>query len=853
MSRARLTMLVRLGGAAALALMAAGCSGGSGTGNAAAVENMSLGYQQNIRGNFTQAREYDCSALSAGETSLPDAHLKCAIALSAIGEREDARAQLAQAEAQLSGSTDPIALALLRNTRMALALDDGDVAVVLDTPRVTGGAETQLALATADASTIVVGSEGVAEWNSNYAGYGSPLDAAGSATASERLGILDAQYYYLRASAFLRPPAVRTANAKSELGAAQTLMDGVRQRQTWLRSDIALLRARIAVEEGDFAGAANQLAVAIPEERRALGETPRLARMFLVLATAQRGLGQGGEAAGSEQAALEILGRHANALGGDPALLEPLLAAALESGAKEQFFEIAQFVTSASAAADASRSAARLAAGDGDLSALIRRTQDLANQVVALKTRRERLLAQDGDHASELAQIESDLASATAELNSAEAERDQRFPEYAQLISNRTTLAALQGALLPGEVYVRVFFVKGTAYGYLVDQSGIVEIYRANLTAQQAAETVALVRVLSGAGAGLPSFDPEPAHRLFQALFGPVKAQMLAADAIVFEPHRELGTLPIGVLLTDAPDAGAAARAASAEDYSGFPFLVKTAALSTSIGGASFVSTRSSASSADQPLAGFGDFEPADPSRVMQALAAAGLPQTEICAAEMSALLGQNRLAGTRPELEQVAAALGAGSGALQLGADFTDQAVLGRGDLTRYRVIYFATHGVLPTGNRCVTEPGLITSLGAEGDGYLSFSDVIGGAGTNGLALDADVVVISACDSAGQAGSAQSRNLGLAGGGDALSGLVRSFFYAGARSVLAANWKVDDTATVALMTRTFQNAATGMTIAQSLQKAQESMIAAPATSHPFYWGAFADIGDGSRRIAGGT
>jgi CHAT domain-containing protein len=109
-------------------------------------------------------------------------------------------------------------------------------------------------------------------------------------------------------------------------------------------------------------------------------------------------------------------------------------------------------------------------------------------------------------------------------------------------------------------------------------------------------------------------------------------------------------------------------------------------------------------------------------------------------------------------------------------------------GELAKYRIIHFATHGALAGQVGGNSEPGLILTppqTATEGDdGYLSASEI------TTLKLDADGVILSACNTA--AGSAE--------GAEALSGLARAFFYAGARALLVSHWAVASDATVKLV-----------------------------------------------------
>jgi CHAT domain-containing protein len=173
----------------------------------------------------------------------------------------------------------------------------------------------------------------------------------------------------------------------------------------------------------------------------------------------------------------------------------------------------------------------------------------------------------------------------------------------------------------------------------------------------------------------------------------------------------------------------------------------------------------------------------------------------------------------------------------------FTDTALEARRDLNEYRVVHFATHGVVTArAPKCAAQPALLTSFGGAGsDGLLTFREIFD------LNLDADVVVLSACDTAGKASAAATQAVGLARGGDvALDGLVRAFVGAGARLVVASHWPVPDdfNATQRLITGMFA-AAPGTGTVTALRMSQRQLMDDLNTSHPFYWAAFATVGDG--------
>jgi CHAT domain-containing protein len=159
-------------------------------------------------------------------------------------------------------------------------------------------------------------------------------------------------------------------------------------------------------------------------------------------------------------------------------------------------------------------------------------------------------------------------------------------------------------------------------------------------------------------------------------------------------------------------------------------------------------------------------------------------------------------------------------------------------GALAAYRMVHFATHGVLAGQLTPGAEPGLILTppeeASAEDDGYLSASEVAA------LKLDADWVVLSACNTA--AGGAE--------GAEALSGLARAFFYAGARALLVSHWAVDSAATVKLITSAIGTMTHDNTVgrAEALRRAMLTMIdkGELGEAHPAYWAPFIVVGEGA-------
>ena len=260
---------------------------------------------------------------------------------------------------------------------------------------------------------------------------------------------------------------------------------------------------------------------------------------------------------------------------------------------------------------------------------------------------------------------------------------------------------------------------------------------------------------------------------------------------LIFEPDGAMLRLPANLLVMDQASVDAYKRRSAAGgdaefDFRGIQWFGRDRDISTS------VSPRASRAAAERA---------AFPG--VQRLSRAWREHSAVCRH------GSDDSGGRRPRLHPASVVMGrtdlarelAGrgedhfrlrSGGVQIVTrdGFTDTNLEARDDLNQFRIIHFATHGVVTArAPKCASQPALLTSFGGTGsDGLLTFREIFD------LRLDADLVILSACDTAGKASAAATQQAGLATGGDvALDGLVRAFVGAGGRLVIASHWPVPD------------------------------------------------------------
>lgn len=357
-----------------------------------------------------------------------------------------------------------------------------------------------------------------------------------------------------------------------------------------------------------------------------------------------------------------------------------------------------------------------------------------------------------------------------------------------------------------------------------------VHMDRLAIDADSALQAVTAVRAALEAGpsAGLSlPFPAGEAHRLYAGVFTPRLTEGLEPDTRLLimadGPYR---SLPFSVLLTSeytAPMTGDGA-------LRGAPWLIRRHAISTLPAISSLITRQSAATARDPYLIGFGapvfSGDAQDEPVTLAALVRSG------DGAGTRALSSLAPLPGARAELEELAAIFGEARSDIRLGLWATEAAVKSA-DLSRASVLVFATHGLLTGELETVFEPALaFTPPGIPGpmdDGLLTASEIAR------LQLDADWVVLSACNTFAADGTARSPDR-----------LAQAFLYAGARSLLVSHWTVRDDAAASITAQTARRALAGETRAAAFRNAVLDLMAdetIPGSAHPGVWGPFALIG----------
>jgi CHAT domain-containing protein/tetratricopeptide (TPR) repeat protein len=523
-------------------------------------------------------------------------------------------------------------------------------------------------------------------------------------------------------------------------------------------------------------------------------------------------------------------------------------------------FVIAQWASHSSAASAVQQMGARFASGSGPMVALARESQDLGAAWRDADRKLFDALAQPDSPANRTAvdAFRKRIAELDARLTEVGERLEKEFPEYAALISPKPiAVSDVQALLAPAEALV--FWLPGeketTVFAITKDNFDWQSIpFGADLLAQKVAafrvglDPNAFVRSVQEHN--LQQFDLELAYELYSELLGPVESLIKDKYDLMVVAAGSLTALPMNVLVTAKPKTP---KPDHMSDYRDAAWLIKRHAVSVLPSVASLKALRVFARKDDagKPMVGFGDpvldpnATPAGTSRGVVPAAASSQTTRSYTDFWRGASVDRGTLSQslhslpeTRVELNTIAGMLSVPTVDIFLGKDASETTVKGA-LLSDYRIVYFATHALVAGDIKGLAEPSLVLSIPAVpsdlDDGLLTASEVAQ------LKLNADWVVLSACNT-------------IAGdkpGAEALSGLARAFFYAGARALLVSHWPVETTAATRLTTGTFKVISDKVGRAEALRLAMLEFMQNPNESlnaYPAFWAPFEVVGEGSVR-----
>ena len=660
------------------------------------------------------------------------------------------------------------------------------------------------------------------------------------------------------AAALIRVALATVKRQRGDAAAGQALIDPALVtletaygKDNIVVGDALIERASIVAAQGDTDGSIHDLerAVAI-WETAAGGEHPGTVKARAAYAEILARAGRLDEALAQARLATDVLRariRHINAgRAGSPAeevramrrglgihveiatRLAELGGGEAAAAYTEEAFVVAQSARATEASRALANMASRFAAGDDARAALVRKLQDATEAAAVLERNLAGALgsaAVDRDLKREAA-WRQDLARLAGEVEALQGRIEREYPDYAQLTAEPTvSSAALRRALRPGETMLVYLVAEGDTFGWAITADGM-RLFRAGIGRRDLNRSVRqLRRALDPrrveSMSDLKPLDFDLAHSLYTHLVEPAGLADNGGLLIVV-PDGSLQSLPFGVLLADERP-----TPFDFDDYRSAHWLAAAHPLGVLPSAASLVALRqlARAPAAGKRYLGIGNPVLSGDESLAKSGDTADLVRSLIPLPE------------TATELQDVAKRLGAGADSVVL-ADRATESYVKTAPLADYRILHFATHGLMAGDFSGLREPALVLTPPAKAkgddDGLLTASEI------SGLKIDADWVILSACNTAAPDGTP---------GAEGFSGLAKAFFFAGSRALLVSHWEVLSEAAVELSTRMIEAVASDPTVSRG--EAQRRAVLALINdrshdylAHPLFWAPFVLVGE---------
>jgi CHAT domain-containing protein len=526
------------------------------------------------------------------------------------------------------------------------------------------------------------------------------------------------------------------------------------------------------------------------------------------------------------------------------------ITAATQPRDAQLLFQISDQISSSSVQQALTEAAVRAGVNVPGLSDIIRAEQDARNEIATLTTyiANQNALEDKKRNPQIVAQMRERKNELEIQRKGYKARIQKDYPEYFQLIQPKSpSHTEIAKQLKPDELFISILPMEDKTYVWAINDKAEVHFHNAALNSTEVHALVSRIRKtldVAGLGDRAPKFDFADAHQLYKAFLGPMERRLNGKTHLIVATSGAMSQLPLAVL-TRTPDAPAQAQQAA--------WLIKDFAIShvpTANGWLSLKKLGQQPSST-QTLLAWGD--PAFDLKAAQAASGSVkavrsvIPIRSVDASQRTVMDADAyvtysqlpTLPETRDEVLELAKIMAADPARdVILGVNATRESVLkssSSGALGQKQVVVFATHGLLAGDLPNLNQPALAmagTSSPNESP-LLTLEDVLS------LKMNADWVVLSACNTAGADGKAE----------EALSGLARGFFFAGSRSLLVTHWSVESESAMQLTTHTFaaykKNAS--LRRAEALRQAMLETMKSPSFTHPTYWAPYALVGEGGR------
>jgi CHAT domain-containing protein/tetratricopeptide (TPR) repeat protein len=536
-------------------------------------------------------------------------------------------------------------------------------------------------------------------------------------------------------------------------------------------------------------------------------------------------------------------------------------------------FKIVEVLRQQSVQQALAASASRIAVKNVELSLMVRQEQDNGRMIAVL----DRMLLNhvsmptDQQDPKVVEDLKVQIASLTEARSTIIIEIKQKFPDYENLINPKPAdYQTVARFLRAHETLLSIYPSTERSYVWSIDEKGKVDFAVLPAGSKQVGVSVQDLRRsldLNCEKLGeIPEFDLKLSYWFYQTFLEPVKASWSGQKDLLIVADGPLGALPFSVLTTQPYRLSQSSDLLFSE-YRKAPWLVRQVSITRIPSVSALIGLRSlpPGDPNRKSFIGFGDpifnkaqvqaLKPADLSAAMAKRGAqfqirgvrvtqqGALDRANIVSNRLSML---NRLPDTAEEVISVSQSVKADREQdVFLGPKATEQMVRSL-DLSNRRVVYFATHALVPGDIDGLHEPALALCApevaGGEEDGLLTAGEIMT------LKLNADWVILSACNTAAAAGE----------GAEAISGLGRAFFYAGTRALLVSMWPVETSSARELTTRLFgiQNENPNLSRSGALRESMVQLIDGPGMvdktsgktiasyAHPFFWAPFIIVGD---------